>query len=417
MLYSRTDAMDFIKENDVKFIRLAFCDIYGNQKNISIQPCELERAFDYGIGIDASSIQGFGDEGHSDLFLVPDASTMSVLPWRPAQGRVVRFFCNIRKPDGSDFELDSRKILSDAVRELLKHKINANFGAECEFYLFKTDENGEPTDKPFDNGGYLDMAPDDKGENVRREICLTLEEMGITPESSHHEGGPGQNEIDFKYSNPLTSADNVITFKSVVRTIAGRNGVWASFEPKPIANQPGSGFHINVSVRSMEDGKIDEKINNAFLSGVLTRVREMTLFLNPDALSYSRLGCARTPKYVSWAHQDRSQLIRIPASAKNDEIRRFEMRSPDCLANPYIAYALIIYAGLEGIEKDAVLPPESPHNMHTIPAELLDKYERLPENIGQAVQFASRSEFIRKHLPSMITDAYFAKTNMHTVRP
>jgi len=330
---------------------------------------------------------------------------MSVLPWRPAQGRVVRFFCNIKKPDGEDFELDSRRLLRDASKKLIEHGLLANFGAECEFYLFKTDENGEPCDIPYDNGTYLDIAPADKGENVRREICLTLEEMGIMPESSHHEGGHGQNEIDFKYSNPLTSADNVTTFKSVVRTVAQKCGVYARFDPRPVANQPGSGFHINVSVRRA-DGASDDSVFDMFMAGVLRRIREMTLFLNPDAMSYSRLGTVRTLKYVSWAREDRSQLIRIPASAKNEEFKRFELRSPDCLANPYIAYALIILAGIEGIDEKLSLPEESPHNMHKVSADCLNKFDRLPENIGQAVQFARSSSFIAERIPETMISAY-----------
>ena len=243
MLYTRAEAEEFIKENDVKLIRLAFCNAFGELKDVyTIQPWELGTAFDCGIPVDSSNIRGFEDCGYPDLFLVPDASTMSFLPWRPSQGRVVRFFCSIKTADGKDFELDSRKILSDASKKLLENGLVASFGAQCEFYLFKTDEDGEPTGVPFDNGSYLDVAPADRGENIRREICLTLEEMGITPETSHHEAGPGQNEIDYRYSNPLSGADNVTTLKSVVKTVANKNGLYADFSPKPLPNHPGSSF-------------------------------------------------------------------------------------------------------------------------------------------------------------------------------
>ena len=230
-MYTYDEVMTFVEEEDVKFIRLAFCDVNGKQKNISIMPHELKKAFNDGISFDASAIDGFGDEVKSDLFLHPDSSTLSILPWRPSQGRVVRMFCDIKHPDGTPFEKDGRLILKKAVNEAANMGITCNFGAEVEFYLFKTDENGNKMSEPFDDAGYLDIAPDDKGENVRREICLTLLDMGIIPESSHHEEGPGQNEIDFKHSDALCSADNVVTLKSVVKTIAMRNGLCADFSP------------------------------------------------------------------------------------------------------------------------------------------------------------------------------------------
>ena len=235
MTYAVREVLQFIKENDVKFIRLAFCDLFGTQKNISIMPNELERAFKEGVSFDASVIKGFADVSKSDLLLFPDPTTLSVLPWRPQQGRVVRFFCDIRTPEKEKFIYDSRDILRNTIKKCIAKGYTPYIGTECEFYLFKTDEEGEPTMVTHDKGGYFDIAPIDKGENIRREICLCLEEMGISPESSHHEQGPGQNEIDFKYSDSLTAADNFITFKSVVKAIAARNGLFASFMPKPIA--------------------------------------------------------------------------------------------------------------------------------------------------------------------------------------
>ena len=207
------EALQFVEENDVKFIRLAFCDIFGRQKNISIMPKELPRAFESGISFDASAIRGFMNVEESDLFLVPEAGTISILPWRPSHGRVMRFFSNIKHPDGTPFEGDGRYILKKAVQQCANMGYVCKIGTECEFYLFETDEKGNPTDQPHDHGTYCDIAPLDKGENVRREICLTLEEMGLLPESSHHEQGPGQNEIDFQYSDAMTAADNLITFR------------------------------------------------------------------------------------------------------------------------------------------------------------------------------------------------------------
>ena len=405
---TRSEAEEFIKENDVKFIRLAFCDVFGNQKNISIQTCELARAFECGIEIDSAGICGF-EAGEPELFLVPDASTMSLLPWRPSQGRVVRFFCEIRKANGSAFELDSRRILANASKKLLEKGLISSFGAKCEFYLFKTDEDGRYTDTPFDNGTYLDIAPEDRGENVRREICLTLEEMGITPETSHHEAGPGQNEIDFQSSNPLTSADNVTTLKSVVKTVANLNGAHAEFSPKPIENRPGSSFHISVSLRSSEGGCADG-VFESFTAGVLSRIRETTLFFNCSEESYRRLGRMKAPKYVSWAKGDRSQLIRIPTLAAGDSVKRFELRSPDCLSNPYIAYTLIICAGLEGVEKGLTLPESAPKDLHLLSDGQMRGFERLPESLSEAAMLAKNSSFVSEILPEALIEAYVSNS-------
>ena len=252
MKYSQQEVIQYVHEEDVKFIRLAFCDVFGKQKNISIMPEELPRAFEYGIAIDGSAIDGFGDETQSDLFLHPEVDTLMPLPWRPEHGRVVRMFCNITYPDGTPFECDTRNILKKAIKEANDAGLSFYFGAEQEFYLFKLDEQGNPTQEPYDNAGYMDIAPDDRGENIRREICLTLEQMGIRPEGSHHEEGPGQNEIDFRYSDPLTAADNAMTFQTVVKTVSHRNGLYADFGPKPLKGKPGNGFHINISVKPNE---------------------------------------------------------------------------------------------------------------------------------------------------------------------
>lgn len=390
-MYSYDEVMTFVEEEDVKFIRLAFCDIHGRQKNISIMPSELKRAFTYGVSFDASAVAGFGDVVRSDLFLHPDPSTLSVLPWRPSNGRVVRMFCDIKYPDGTRFEKDGRYILMQAVEKARQAGISCFFGAEFEFYLFNLDDNGEPTDTPFDRAGYMDIAPDDKGENVRREICFNLLEMGISPESSHHEEGPGQNEIDFRYSTPLNAADNAVTFKSVVQTIARRNGLFADFSPKPLMHESGNGLHINVSVKA-ESG---EDVTESFMAGVLEHTVEMTAFFNPVAASYKRLGEKKAPKYVTWSHENRSQLIRIPA-VKSESHRRMELRSPDPAANPYIVYALIIYAGLDGIKRN--LKPAAPCNCNLFTADsaVTDSLTNLPDTIEKARNIAKNSEFIKR---------------------
>ncbi len=393
MYSSYEELMEFIEGEDIRFIRLAFVDIAGFQKNISILPSELKRAFEDGIAFDASSIKGFGDELYSDLLLKPMPQTIEILPWRPSEGRVARMFCHIYRPNGEPFELDSRLLLENAVREAKKNGVKFYFGSEFEFYLFKCDEDGNPTDIPFDNAGYMDIAPKDKGEDIRREICLTLLDMNIIPETSHHEMGPGQNEIDFKYSGALSSADNGVTFKSVVSTISNINGLYADFSPKPLPDKSGSGLHINMSVRS-NDGT---DYSRNMLAGILRHVREMTAFLNPCEDSYKRFGKEKAPKYVSWSHENRSQLIRIPAA--KGEYKRLELRSPDPTVNLYVAYTLLIYAALEGI-KDNIEPPEPINvNLFSADKELTDTLEALPSSYEEALDIARKSEFIKKYLP------------------
>lgn len=400
MKYSAQEVIQYVNEEDVKFIRLAFCDVYGNQKNISIMPSELPRAFEYGITFDASAIKGFGDETYSDLLLHPDPGTLSVLPWRPEHGRVVRMYCTISKPDGEVFECDTRSVLKKAIAYAKSVGFEFSFGSELEFYLFKLNENGEPTKEPYDSAGYMDIAPEDRGENIRREICLTLEQMGIRPESSHHEEGPGQNEIDFRYSDPLTAADDAMAFQTVVKTIARRNGLCADFSPKPLPDKPGNGLHINMSVKNDPNHILLPHM----LAGILEYVQELTVFLNPQEKSYERFGRNKAPKYISWSSENRSQLIRIPAAT--GEFRRAELRSPDPTTNPYLAYALLIYAGLYGIEHKLDLPPASGINFFKADADTIKRFKKLPDNLSEAKALALTSEFVSKHLPQSIIDIY-----------
>ena len=401
MKYSQDEVLQYVQEDDVKFIRLAFCDVFGKQKNISIMPHELPRAFAHGIAFDASSIRGFGDETHSDLFLVPQSGTLAVLPWRPEHGKVVRMYSSIVYPSGEAFPCDTRSLLIQAIHRAEREGIQFAFGAEQEFYLFNLDENGHPTREPYDQASYMDIAPEDRGENVRREICLTLEQMGIRPESSHHEEGPGQNEIDFHYSDPLTAADNVMTFQAVVKTVAHRNGLYADFSPKPLDGRPGNGFHINISVKS-SDGK--DLLPNV-IAGILNRAAEMTVFLNPAAESYLRFGHDKAPRYISWSSENRSQLIRVPA-APSELYRRAELRSPDPMANPYLAFALIIHAGLEGIRNQAQPPAPADFNLFRADSERLKAYGQIPGSRQDACAIAMGSDFIRQHIPQAILDSY-----------
>lgn len=400
MKYTPEEVMQFVQEEEIKFIRLAFCDVYGKQHNVAIMPGELKRAFEFGIAIDASAIGGFGGEVRSDLLLHPDASTLIQLPWRPEQGKVVRMFCDISYPDGRAFECDTRGILKQAVAEAAEAGYTFTFGAEMEFYLFKVDENGEPTKVPYDHAGYMDIAPDDKGENIRREICLMLEQMGICPESSHHESGPGQNEIDFRYSDPLTAADNAITFNAIVRTVAAQNGLWASFSPKPLPEWDGNGMHINIAAKG------DEKMAllPCVIAGILEKINEMTLFLNPCEESYRRLGHDKAPRYVTWSAENRSQLIRIPAAV--GEHQRAELRSADPTANPYIAYALLIYASLYGIQHNLTLPPATDVNLYNASSEALSSLKKLPVSLYEAAAVTMSGSFAQAYLPEAVIRAY-----------
>ena len=402
MKYSKEEVMQYVQE-EVKFIRLAFCDVFGKQKNISIMPEELPRAFEYGIAIDASAIAGFGDENHSDLFLHPDADTLMPLPWRPEHGRVVRMFCNITYPDGKIFECDTRSILKKAIQDAQNAGFQFFFGAEQEFYLFNLDDNGKPTKEPYDHAGYMDIAPEDRGENIRREVCLTLEQMGIQPESSHHEEGPGQNEIDFRYSDPLTAADNAMTFQTVVKTIAGRNGLFADFSPKPLDDKPGNGFHINISVKSSDNADY----MNEIIAAVLDKVADMTVFLNPTENSYQRFGSNKAPRYISWSSENRSQLVRVPAAT--GKYQRVELRSPDPSANTYLAFALLIYAIMNGIQNKLELPSPADINLYKADADTLAKFEQLPGDFKSACAAAVNSNFIKEHIPDAILDIYCNK--------
>ena len=393
MLYTEEDVFSYVEQEDVKFIRLAFCDVSGKQKNISIMPQELKRAFSQGISFDASAVSGFGGVEESDLFLFPIPSTLTDLPWRPSRGKVVRMLCQIRYPDGAPFPMDCRALLARAIQDARQAGLSVQIGAEFEFYLFKTDADGNPTTQPFDHAGYMDVAPEDKGENVRREICLTLEHMGIAPESSHHEEGPGQNEIDFRYSDAMTAADNAFLFTSVVKAVAVSNGLYADFSPKPIADQAGNGLHINISVRQDQG----EHVSQFFMAGILEHIREMTAFLNPCDASYRRLGERKAPRYVTWSPGNRSQLIRIPAA--QGEYKRMELRSPDPMVNPHLAYALVIYAGLDGVKRK-LLPLEPLNvNLYTADHSVTAGLETLPGSLKEARDIAMESPFIQSVLP------------------
>ena len=405
MSFSPKEILKFVEENDVKFIRLTFCDMFGNLKNVAIMPNELPRAFEYGIPFDASCIA----EGCSDLLLVPDISTLSVLPWRPKSGRVVRFFCSLKNMDGSDYVGDMRSELTNYINQLRLDGYSCEMGTKCEFYLFELDERGEPTKIPHDKGGYLDVAPLDKCENARREICLSLEEMGMNPKSSCHKHGPAQNEIEFRESEPITAADNMVHYKTVVKSIAAQSGLFASFMPKPLPDEHGSALSISISLKKGGDNIFAADENGmsfegrCFISGVLSKMREITAFLNCTTNSYKRFGIGYAPKYVNWSSENCAQLIRVPKPVGISP--RIEIRSADACCNPYITFKLILAAGINGIHsKDCSLFESAVHNSDD--NTLLQK---LPSTLKEAADCAKHSTFVIENLSSEIRRNVFAQ--------
>ena len=388
MQYTYEDVISYIEEEDVKFVRLAFRDAFGVQKNISILSSEIGKAFDEGIPINAKEIAGFRDCPYASLYLKPDADTMAILPWRPDSGRVLRMFCDMYTPEGAVYSSDTRAILMDAVREAKKQGIEFRFGNEMEFYLFKKDEDGNPTKIPYDNAGYMDIAPLDKCENVRREISLTIERMGLRPERSHHERGPGQNEIDFHYAKSLKAADQMTTFKMVVSTLADRYGLVSDFSPMPIRDEPGNGYHINIYAVDNEGNDVVKYV----AAGIIDKIREMTIFLNPSEESFTRLGNNTAPDKVNWSSEDEEKLIYIETYNGRT---RVELRSPDASSNPYLVYALLIRAGLIGISSKLSLPEEKSESaLH------------LPSSLKEASKLALESDFVKDIVPKGVIKEY-----------
>ncbi|MGN0613300.1 MAG: glutamine synthetase family protein [Porcipelethomonas sp.] len=402
MIYDKNEILQYIDENDVKFVKLTFCDINGKLKNISVLSSELEAVFEHGIKITAKKITGFGAADGRDLFLFPDCSTMTPLPWRPQQGKVIRMFCNIKYSDGTPFEGDGRYFLKKAVKTAMDKGFCFRFGTSCEFTLFRLDEKGNPTKTPHDYGGYCDAAPDDMGENIRREICLTLEQMNIRPIASHHESGYGQHEIDFSSSSALKAADTFLSFKSAVKSVTQRNNAYASFMPKPDAGNYGNGMHISMNIMK-ENQLFDETDNNhgritpeveSAAAGVMKYIRDFSIFTNTNVNSYSRLGMFAAPRFITWSHKDISQVVRI-----TDGELPVILRAPDCACNPYFVFGLIIYAAVYGAENKLSLPDEVCEDIVSA-----DSLETLPKNLGEAVSLAENSQFLREYVPESILD-------------
>ncbi len=399
------DVVEFIRENDVKFIRLAFCDIFGKIKNFSVMSDRIEEVYKNGASFTPFGVAGF-ENVKNDLLLFPDLSTLSVLPWRPQQGRVIKFLCEIRNYDNTPFDLDTREILKSSLNSFEKKGFKCNVETESEFYLFKTDENGNPTYETHDNGGYLDMTPLDKGENIRREICYSLEAMGIKPTSAHHEKGRGQHELIFEDADALKACDNFISFKSVVKAVSIRNGLHAAFIPKPFENECGNGMRLKISVfknnKNIFGENVDKLTEQAkyFISGILNRIKETTAFINSTVNSYERLGSHEAPEYISWSKYNEGQLIKVSNGSNGVKV---ELRSPDSAINPYIAVALMLNAGFEGMIKKAEIKEPV-----VFSENLKDNLDVLPMSLAEALGYAKNSNFVKEILPANLLERFFS---------
>lgn len=405
--YTRERILQLIEEEDVEFIRLQFTDMFGTFKNVAITASQMKKALNNQCMFDGSSIESYIKIEESDMYLYPDLDTFVILPWRPQHGKVARLICDIYRPDGTDFEGSPRYILKKVLEEAKELGYDFQVGTECEFFLFQTAEDGTPTTNTTERAGYFDLGPLDQGENARRDMVLTLEDMGFEIESSHHESAPAQHEIDLKYESALKAADQIMTFKFAVRTIAKRHGVHATFMPKPKYGVSGSGMHVNMSL--MKDGKncfFDasdplglSKEAYYFIGGVLKHMKGMTVITNPIVNSYKRLVPGfEAPVYIAWSSKNRSPLIRIPA-VKGEEIR-VELRSPDPSANPYLVFAVCLRAGLQGI-KEKIEPPYSiDKNIFEMTKEERKErqIEALPANLKEAILEFENDDFIKETL-------------------
>ncbi len=413
MSYTKEDILRIAEEKDVKFIRLQFTDIFGQMKNVAITRSQLSKALNNECMFDGSSIEGFVRINESDMYLRPDYNSFTILPWKDG---VARLICDVYCSDGSTpFLGDPRNVLKKVVKEAADMGYTFNVGPECEFFLFELDEEGNPTTNTNDVAGYFDMGPADQGEQCRRDICLALEEMGFEIEASHHECAEGQHEIDFRFDEVVATADNVVTFKHVVKTYARRHGLHATFMPKPVFGINGSGMHTNMSL--MKDGKNafydpDKEYGLSdtalhFIAGILTHVKAITAVANPLVNSYKRLVPGyEAPVYIAWSASNRSTLIRVPAARGMGT--RVELRSPDPACNPYLEMAMCLAAGLDGIKKGLMPPKSTSKNIYEMTADELkaDGIDHLPSTLKHAVEALERDEVMKETLGEHIYNKY-----------
>ncbi len=412
--YTKSEVLKIVKEQGVRFIRLQFTDVFGILKNVAVMASRLEKIMEEGCMFDGSSIDGFARIEESDMILMPDPNTFELFPWKPENDKEARLICDVLTADGAPYKGCPRNILKNQIERAKKMGYSMNAGPELEFFLFMN-ENGNPTTHTHDDGGYFDLAPIDKGEDARREMCLVLEEMGFKIEASHHEVAQAQHEIDFKYDDALTTADNVMTFKIAVKTVARKHDLHATFMPKPIFGIAGSGMHFNMSLS--KEGK------NAFtnpsdalglspiaynsIAGIMEHILPMTCVLNPCVNSYKRLVPGyEAPCYVAWSAKNRSPLIRIPTARGSST--RIELRSPDPSCNPYLAFALVLGAALDGIEKnDSPIAPVN-RNIYTMTEEEKESAGvfSLPSSLIEAIHHFETSEFVKKILSPDVVASY-----------
>ncbi len=413
--YTKKDILKLVEEEDVEFIRLQFTDLFGSMKNLAITSSHLKKALDNKVMFDGSSIEGFVRVDESDLYLYPDYSTFAMFPWRPQHGKVARLICDVYRPDGTCYEGDPRYLLKKVISEAEQEGYMFQVGPECEFFLYHLDDNGLPTDITHEQAGYFDMGPLDFGENARRDMVMTLEEMGFEIEASHHENAPAQHEIDFRYDEALTTADNIMTFKVAVKTIAKRHGLHATFMPKPKSEVDGSGMHINMSlsrdgVNLFQDAQDPNGLSKEayyFLGGIFAHIKAMTLIFNPLVNSYKRLVPGyEAPTCICWSARNRTPLVRIPATRGEDT--RIELRSPDPACNPYLALALCLAAGLDGIRKKMSPPPSLEGDMYLLsPEERRNQgIEDLPGNLKEAVDAFEKDPLMKEVLGEEVCRKY-----------
>jgi len=413
--YTKEEIINIVRDENVKFIRLQFTDIFGAMKNVSITPSQLEKALDNKMRFDGSSIDGFVRIEESDMALYPDLDSFVIHPWGQDRGKVARLICDVYRIDGLPFEGDPRYILRKAIAHAKSLGFDFFVGPECEFYLLQNDEKGNPTLDAYDKGGYFDLGPNDIGEEARKDIVLALEDLGFVIEASHHECGPAQHEIDFMYEEALRSADNIMTFKYAVKTVSEQHKLCATFMPKPLSNQAGNGMHLNMSLfRKDKNIFINEKDKNglskeaySFMAGIMRHIEGISIVTNPLVNSYKRLvPDFEAPVYIAWSAQNRSPLIRIPSSRGNGT--RIELRSPDPSANPYLALALCLEAGLEGIEKGLTPPASIDKNIFEMSRRELTRsgVKKLPSNLFEAINKVEKDPFVADILGNHIYDRY-----------
>ena len=415
MSNTKEDILRMAADDDVEFVRMQFTDIFGQLKNVAITRSQLEKAVNNQVMIDGSSIEGFARIHESDQYLRPDLDSYTVFPWRPQHGKVARFICDVYNPDGTPFVGDPRYVLKKTLKKAADMGYSFNVGPECEFFLFETDENGRPTTNTGDEAGYFDLAPLDHGSNTRREICIDLEKMGFEIEASHHEVAIGQHEIDFKYDEALRAADKIMTFKLAVKVLAQKNGLHATFMPKPLFGVNGSGMHTNMSL--FKDGKnifFDpsdprqlSKEAYSFIAGILAHMKGMAAITNPLVNSYKRLVPGyEAPCYLAWSSSNRSALIRIPASRGAGT--RVELRCPDPSCNPYLNLAVCLAAGLDGIEKGMTPPDEITDNIFAMDkaTRKANGIDSLPGSLEEALDELEKDEVIKATLGDHLLTQY-----------